>query len=228
MQKLVHGLVIGATIGGWSLMAADRAPNTRVPVIVQVDVGKEIALGTLKDGEAVASALFSIAHIDLAWTNSRPRGCNFRNTACEEGTSLGGFSVRIQPHAPKTLARDALASARRSLESGVQIEVYNDRVSAILRGHFAPERVVLGYVLAHEIGHALQGNPHHSQIGIMRVRWSNNDFRLMTLGALVFSAGEIEEMRRRIDEMRAAASARIETLMCIGGAQEASSETSIH
>ena len=54
---------------------------------------------------------------------------------------------------------------------------------------------VLGYCMAHEIGHLLLLAGFHSSTGIMSARWRENDFKLMATGGLVFSEEEGRRMR---------------------------------
>jgi hypothetical protein len=44
---------------------------------------------------------------------------------------------------------------------------------------------MLGYCIAHEIGHLLLPAGSHSPTGIMRARWRENDFTLMATGTLL-------------------------------------------
>ncbi len=39
---------------------------------------------------------------------------------------------------------------------------------------------VLGHILVHEIVHVLEGTGRHSEIGLMKARWSGEDFRDIT------------------------------------------------
>jgi hypothetical protein len=76
--------------------------------------------------------------------------------------------------------------------------VFYDRVEPLVRGHHAPEAAVLGYVLSHEIAHVLQGVARHSETGIMRARWSDNDFKLMGIRALIFTAEDIQLIQHHL------------------------------
>src|SRR5208282_5160871 len=89
------------------------------------------------------------------------------------------LAVEIVPHAPASFSDVALAMAMPYADSGVRIVIFYDRVEPLLRGHHAPEATILGYVLAHEIGHVLQGIARHSEAGIMRACWTDNDFKQM-------------------------------------------------
>jgi hypothetical protein len=49
-----------------------------------------------------------------------------------------------------------------------------------------------GYVLAHELGHAMQGVGHHSESGILKANWSKEDFQEMIYHKLAFTPYDIE------------------------------------
>jgi hypothetical protein len=68
----------------------------------------------------------------------------------------------------------------------------------LLRGHSAPEATVFGYVLAHEIGHVLQGTARHSDVGVMRARWASSDFVEMGKVLLTFTKEDEEQIRVRL------------------------------
>ena len=54
---------------------------------------------------------------------------------------------------------------------------------------------VLGFVIAHEVGHLLLNQQVHSPHGIMRGEWSFLDFRDMTCGMLLFTPQQAEFLR---------------------------------
>jgi hypothetical protein len=67
---------------------------------------------------------------------------------------------------------------------GTTIVIFVDRV-----GHADEPRrqqVILGHVLAHEIGHILQGESRHSVSGIMKPNFSRDDIRDMCFRNLAF------------------------------------------
>ena len=50
---------------------------------------------------------------------------------------------------------------------------------------------LLGNVLAHEIGHVLQGVLRHSETGVMKARWSDNEILRMPRERLHFTAEDV-------------------------------------
>ena len=79
---------------------------------------------------------------------------------------------------------------------GVDIRVFYDRVRAATS---CPLRVLLAHVLAHEIGHILQGDDRHSASGVMKRRWDLSDYRRMARQPLPFTDLDIRGIRRGLD-----------------------------
>jgi len=55
---------------------------------------------------------------------------------------------------------------------------------------------LLGYCIAHEIGHLLLPPGSHSPSGIMRARWRGDDFKLIATGRLLFTAEQAKLIRQ--------------------------------
>ncbi len=108
------------------------------------------------------------------------------------------LAVEIIPHAPASFSDVALAMSLPYADSGVRIVIFYDRVEPLLRGHHATQATVLGYVLAHEVAHVLQGIARHSETGIMRARWTDNDFKQMGIRVLTFTPEDVQLIQQRL------------------------------
>jgi hypothetical protein len=89
--------------------------------------------------------------------------------------------------------QEALAYALPFQHGGTQIHVFMDRLpaqSVIQRGE------LLGHVMAHEIGHVLEGIDDHSQSGVMKARWSKSDYALMYQRSLHFASDDALRIAR--------------------------------
>jgi hypothetical protein len=111
--------------------------------------------------QKIADSVFQKAGITVAWeTRTPPR------------TALPGISMRVDlaEDTPAEYLPGALAVAY-PYACTRRITVFTDRVRAL-----APrpdlESALLGYVLAHEITHVLQGLERHSEEGVMKAGWS--------------------------------------------------------
>ena len=55
-------------------------------------------------------------------------------------------------------------------------------------------------MLAHEIGHVLQGSARHSEIGIMKANWSEREVMSMATKQLQFTRLDIELIREGLED----------------------------
>ena len=78
--------------------------------------------------------------------------------------------------------------------------VYIDRVEWLSRQAGADAVVVLGFAVAHEIGHLLLGTNAHAAHGIMRAIWSRDELQHANANDWVFSRSEGSKMRASLAE----------------------------
>lgn len=81
--------------------------------------------------------------------------------------------------------------------------VFYGRVVAQARdgGHFLP--TVLGHAMAHEIGHLLLGQGSHTNSGIMKGFWGQNELRQAATGGLRFTPKQTRRMHAQLSVRRA-------------------------
>jgi hypothetical protein len=131
---------------------------------------------SIDPGRAAATGIFKRAGIELDWRSSeRP---------CLVG---GGIVVTVSFATPNKEHPGALAYALPYERTHI-ILLY-DRILDAIRRPGVPS--LMGYVLAHEIGHMLQGVARHSAEGIMKAHWNYLDYADMQLGRLKFTVEDI-------------------------------------
>jgi len=175
----------------WNANASGHPGQDWYRVIVQMSSQVEAPRDLLRDGQAAASTILAGIHVQLVWTGQTPQASK-AIAGCVGEPAMHDLAVEIVPHAPPSFSNAALAMAMPYADSGVRIVIFYDRVEPLLRGHHAPEATILGYVLAHEIAHVLQGIARHSGTGIMRAHWSENDLRQMGSRELTFTPEDVQ------------------------------------
>jgi hypothetical protein len=75
--------------------------------------------------------------------------------------------------------------------------VYAAQVHSSKALNVVKEGDLLGYVIAHEMGHLLLGRDSHAAAGVMRARWEGAELRQAAHGQLSFTRVESERMRTR-------------------------------
>lgn len=85
-----------------------------------------------------------------------------------------------------------------------------------LAHRMAPLPMILGHLMAHEIGHLLLGRDSHSRSGIMSNPWSVQSLRLATAGKLGFSANQARTIRDQVRARSCAADLTVPKVTGVG------------
>jgi len=80
---------------------------------------------------------------------------------------------------------------------GRRASVFYHRVDELAESGGASRALLLGHVMAHEIGHLLLGVNSHSDTGLMHVPWDRAQREKAYLGTLLFTDKEAEQIRRQ-------------------------------
>lgn len=120
------------------------------------------------------------------------------------------FIIRVRGGANVTPAGltslDLMGRAFLNAEgAGYIADIYYARIQELTRQYpFASSDQVLGYTMAHELGHLLIG-AGHGATGIMRGPWGRKEFEALGLRHLTFSGAEWATILRKL-RLRAAGS----------------------
>ena len=119
-------------------------------------------------------------------------------------TTDSGFAITliIQPrlagpsgHGSRSVM--AAAPVSQSDREG-SIYVFYDRVTDVAAMHRADTALLMGIVIAHEMGHLLLHHADHSAEGLMRGVWDADAIRRGAIGLLWFSTPEVQEIRKTL------------------------------
>jgi hypothetical protein len=149
----------------------------------KTSVGRDVAIcmqqignPRVREASRIATRIFGDIGIRLEW---RPL------TKCP--VAADAVHVSLSSETPKEAATHALAYAFPI--EGRRIVILQNRVEAISYGRFSQ---VLAYVLVHEISHIFQGSLRHSPTGIMKARWTRNEFCHITDHSLSFTDEDVD------------------------------------
>jgi hypothetical protein len=118
--------------------------------------------------------------VQVRWAvSAASRRPELQTTACETATTVETIDIRFAYSVPAEYKRGVLAEALPFANCGIRIIVFLDRVSRLFEMRLAPDASILGHVLAHEMGHVLLKLESHSETGLMKARWSGDDFARM-------------------------------------------------
>ena len=154
--------------------AAKSVPMRRVAVCVE-------NLGTINPAWMTTSRLFQRIGIAIDWAKASSCPAN-------------GIRISFGRDTLDTSHPGALAYALPF--EGSSIHVFLDRIEKA-----SPSLVphLLGYVMAHEITHIMEGTNHHSAHGVMKAHWEGSDFNRMLWDQLGFDQEDLDLIRRGLD-----------------------------
>ncbi len=158
----------------------------QVPVCIE-SISSTIISVTLAQG--IVSRMFADTGVQFDWRNAR--SC----APVMEQAILVSFSLQTRDNDHP----GALAYSQPF--EGHHIRIYYDRVRRMLpSGNF---EILLAHVLAHEIGHMLEGTDRHSAAGVMKARWGDQDYALMSRSPLRFTEADIRLIQLGVRYRRA-------------------------
>ena len=193
--------------------AAAGAPDTGLAITIHVCNYAGVASRTLSEAEQAATTVFRNAGVRLAWeeTVSAKRGATEASGAPKELT-LSDIQLNIV--SDLLLGRPELPSNALGVAPGYgpgrgTVYVFDERIKTLfwnlMDSHLLgtmdvqlSKGEILGYVIAHEVGHLLLNGELHSSHGIMRGSWGFEDLRSMASGLMRFTPKEAEGIRVEI------------------------------
>ena len=158
---------------------------------------------SLASSEKVATAVFEEPGIAITWVDCALSPRQFlAYPACQSDMGATDLILRILPRrmalkAPASGEPLGFAQQCPETEPACELTVFPFRVDE-LATHGYREDLVLGYVIAHEVGHVLLG-PGHPEEGIMRAEWSRYDLQRISWGLpLNFTRDQSRQLRNAI------------------------------
>jgi hypothetical protein len=187
-------LLMAAASVQTALMANSEVGQPQIPdVRVWVINAARVDERTLSTALSQASEIFRDAGIRLTWLEcpspaiqgGKPSGCFVDDP--------GVLFVRILSKTANN--RGVLGSAFVNSKGSLYATVFWNRVLEVaIHYQHCPKAMLLGHVIAHELGHLLLGISAHAGYGLMAGCWGDTIERA-AVGALQFSPAEASRMR---------------------------------
>ena len=192
---------------GIDLAARERTACTdanRLPTIdiLVLDYAR-LPRGVLMRAEEKVTLVYRSIPIETTWRHARssPNSAAPPTALSPDGSGLG---ITIAILSPIMVARhgasgDVLGATPRTIDTpGRLAYVFYHHVAALAGVRDVDEAQILGYVMAHEIGHMLLPVGAHTKTGIMRSGLNSRPLWSLVYGVPSFSAREIDVIRGRV------------------------------
>ena len=191
------GLAVGAfSASVWARPIGGSGLKVRVSVFNDAQISK----GKVAAAEKVAAGLFAHAGIRIDWLN-----CGLAAETSDETGSCNevGFPTHLHVRLRQkslNLSESTLGLSYLGQDGiGCHADVFYAGVEPIQRETGLSSEAILGFVIAHELGHLLLGTNSHANAGIMRANWRKPEISAAGKGLLGFSETQAETMRTRLE-----------------------------
>ena len=165
----------------YAIMAAGASAAENGPIRICVEHRALVSNFVLARAQTVVNAVFSDADIQVEWLPSR---------LCMNPLDQL-IRIEMDSTAPSRFSPETMAYALPYSAMGTTIHIFCDRV---LGDHRDMPAEMLGHVIAHEIGHILEGIARHSPEGLMKPHWNLQDYWRMKKRRLFFAPLDVELM----------------------------------
>jgi hypothetical protein len=209
-RSLKTGLAVATLVLGGRAFGQSGPPQT-VPewtFCIRVENSAGVSLRILNNASKTAGKLLQAAGVPTEWDASFPDSFKMPKMPMNDprlpsSTNADGRSclvLSVTSGTPRNVFPDSLGFALPYAHSGADVTIFYDRIELLEWRPVsanATTQQILGYAMAHEIGHVLLGSIQHSPIGIMKGPWREAEFQLLAKGGLGFTPQQCELMRKR-------------------------------
>jgi hypothetical protein len=168
----------------WTILALVPLVGQLASPVVTVYVAAEGTASTYA-AKRIAAAALEKAGVRVSWKGPRLRPSEVHRN---------WLRVDLVEDTPDSPIHPILATSYPRARCSKGITVYLDGIREIAKGA-NHESALLGYVLAHEIAHVVQGVCRHSETGVMKGRWNDSDRAAIYEGRLGFADVDVQLMR---------------------------------
>jgi len=182
--------------------AALGRERPQVKVMIVVYDSAHMGAKTLDRTERIAGTILKTAGIESHWDTGlvedlRNVGTDFTaysRADCEDRPSSAVLQVQIVARVPSGVAVHALGYSLPCAKLGVQVTIYADRAANVSEMGGPTFGRVLGYAIAHELGHVLLHSGAHDTSGLMKDVWSKRDWQRAAVSIIPFSATDVQRI----------------------------------
>ena len=144
-----------------------------------------------------ADRAFAHSGIHVVWSHCRGALAAVPGATCEGEMQINEIVVRLRPGGPRSSYDGRMGHTIVTAERGYYASVFVGSVRAQAAGFGIAFDLLMGYAVAHEVGHCLLG-PGHSYAGLMRGEWNRQDASEMSRLSLHLTKQEARKAVARL------------------------------
>jgi hypothetical protein len=206
MRCTAARVMLMAAILGARFASASEASGEELPLTIRIHDYSRVPADSLSRATALVTRIYERIGVRTEWMGvARPAERSTESGRRGETPSRPAAQMTIIILSPEMAARVPVAenvlgyaAVPEEGMGSIAFAIYQ-RVRAAAGQIPAHEADLLGFVMAHEIGHLVLPRGLHADSGPMKNHWHVRDLQRVDLLALEFSAEQAREIRRTIE-----------------------------
>jgi hypothetical protein len=152
--------------------------------------------------EGEATRILADAGVNARWVDCPISHADLDNYPnCRSAWQANDYALRVESNAMTALlvkSQDAVGATIDCDMGPCSTSVFYDRIRNLASGKTAPSEVLLGRVMARQIGQLFLGANYRSRTGIMQARWSDRELSMLARDEMLFAPEESRMMKTRL------------------------------
>ena len=215
--------IAGKTFSGFGLLVSlvglgAQSPETPLKIEVQLYNYAGVTAEALARAEQETARIYRRLGVEMEWRSCPlPAEDLGQNTTCDLPAAPTKLTVRLLSNemAHRVPVGDDFGFAQLPVkdEFGVLVNVFSDRAREMTADE-GFQRVILGHLMAHELGRLLLGEDGHpAGAGIMHVPWQREELERIEHGVMFFLPEQAQRIRAQVLARAAESGSRIAVLV---------------
>jgi hypothetical protein len=205
--QLAASLAVGLILVTGAYGAPRTSPLARTTgdnlITIRIHNYAQVESNDLAKAEATAEDILREAGVEVVWIECPAGNTPTMEPVCSTPMRPTDLILNLLPRSMSDrlhLRVDAFGFALEDVEGGFGYvaSVFCDLVKDASAQRGLTRSVLLGTVIAHELGHLLLSTNSHSAFGIMRAHWSGKELLAVEHRATYFSAPESERIQEAV------------------------------
>ena len=210
-RELAGSLALGLIL----VTSAYGAPHTSVTagtdgskqITIRIHDYAQVEFSILVNAERVTDDILQEAGVEVVWIECSDGPMPAKQPACETPRGPAVLTLNLLPRSMSRrlhLPADAFGVALEDEEGGLGFDawIFCDLVNDAAAQKQLTRSVLLGTVIAHELGHLLLSTNSHSAFGLMRANWSSKELSAVEHRAMYFSSPESKRIQQAVMSRR--------------------------
>ncbi len=205
--SLAWGLILVTSAYGAPHTSVTAGTDSSKQITIQIHDYAQVEVSILVNAERITDDILQEAGVEVVWIECSAGPIPAKEPACETPMGPTALTLNLLPRSMSHrfhLSADAFGVAAEDAEGGSAFDawIFCDLVKDAAAQKQLTRSVLLGTVIAHELGHLLLSTNSHSAFGLMRANWSSKELSAVELRAMYFSSPESKRIQQAVMSRR--------------------------